>query len=166
MDHLLPIIDKHISQRAVVGNDDAFYIGNIADVRLKYNKWVEQIPRVHPFYAVKCNDDENVLKVLAKLGTGFDCASRKELAQILKLGVESGRIIYAHTAKQRSHLKYAKDNHVEKVTFDSPAELLKIKEIHPQAQVVLRIRFDAENSIICLGVKFGCDPTTEAPALI
>lgn len=28
------------------------------------------------FTAVKCNDDQTVLEILAALGTGFDCASK------------------------------------------------------------------------------------------
>lgn len=34
------------------------------------------LPRITPFYAVKCNDSLSVLKTLASLGTGFDCASK------------------------------------------------------------------------------------------
>ena len=45
------------------------------DVVNKFKRWHESIPRVRPFYAIKCNDDLNVAKVLASLGSGFDCAS-------------------------------------------------------------------------------------------
>lgn len=166
MEQQIKIIKQKIGERLASGNDDAFYILDVGDVLMKYRKWVEKIPRVVPFYAVKCNDDENVLKVLAESGAGFDCASKKELKQILELDVLPERIIYAHTVKQVSHLKFAAEKNVLKVTFDSPEELEKIKVFHPNAQVVLRIRFDAKNSIICLGVKFGCDPVAEAPDLI
>ena len=159
-------IKEKISERANSGNDDAFYILDLEDVKMKYQKWIEKIPRVIPFYAVKCNDDNQVVKTLADLGTGFDCASRKEVAQVLDLGINPEKIIYAHTAKQVSHLKHAADKNVMKVTFDSSAELLKLKEFHPNAEVVCRIRFDASSSMICLGLKFGCDPIVEAPELI
>lgn len=163
---IIEIVRNKIDERLSVGNDDAFYILDLEDVRQKYRKWIETIPRVKTFYAVKCNDDEKVLETLANLGSGFDCASKKELSQILKLGVDPERIIYANTVKQISHLKYSEEKKIEKVTFDSPAELEKIKKFHPNAKVVLRIRFDATTSIICLGIKFGCDPISEAPELI
>lgn len=166
MDRHVKIVEKKIDESLAAGDDDAFYILDVEDVRMKFRKWVEKIPRVTPFYAVKCNDDEHVVKCLADAGAGFDCASKKELEQILNLGVAPERIIYSHTAKQITHLKFAAEKGVRKVTFDSKAELEKIQEFHPEAEVVLRIRFDAENSIICLGVKFGCDPTVEAPELI
>ena len=41
-----------------------------------YRGWREALPSVSPFYAVKCNDDPALLKTLAALGTGFDCASK------------------------------------------------------------------------------------------
>ncbi|CAG9802115.1 unnamed protein product [Chironomus riparius] len=157
---------KIINQKSLEGNDDAFYVMNLEDVKIKYEHWVEKIPRVMPYYAVKCNDDEEVLKLLRDLGTGFDCASKKEILQMLSLNVDSNKIIYAHTVKQISHLKLSAEKGIKKVTFDSEAELYKIKEFHPNSKVVLRIRFDASNSIINLGTKFGCNPITEAPKLI
>lgn len=166
MDQLRQIIEEKIEERLASGNDDAFYIFDLEDVKRKYNKWMETIPRVVPFYAVKCNDDDRILKTLAEMGAGFDCASMKEVEQILELGVEPERIIYAHTVKQVSFLKFAAEKNVKKVTFDSPEELLKIKEFHPNAEVVCRIKFDAVSSLVRLGLKFGCDPVSEAPELI
>ena len=37
---------------------------------------VAALPTVTPFYAVKCNVDPGLLKTLAVLGIGFDCASK------------------------------------------------------------------------------------------
>ncbi|CAG9808357.1 unnamed protein product [Chironomus riparius] len=156
------IIDQNFSN----GNDDPFFILNLEDVKNKFEVWRKKIPRVVPFYAVKCNDDERVLKLLKNLGAGFDCASMNEFTKILKLNVETQKIIYANTVKQVSHLKLAAEMRIEKMTFDCPAELMKVKEYHPNAKVVLRIRFDASNAIFNLGPKFGCNPVTEAPKLI
>jgi ornithine decarboxylase len=166
MNRHVKLAEKKIEEKLASGDEDAFYLLDVEDVRMKYRKWVEKIPKVVPFYAVKCNDDQNIVKTLAEAGAGFDCASKKELEQILNLGVAPEKIVYSNTAKQVPHLQFAADKNVRKVTFDSENELKKIQKIHPNAEVVLRIRFDAENSIICLGVKFGCDPSTEAPALI
>jgi ornithine decarboxylase len=162
----LSFIDKKIDKRLALDIDDAFYVLDIEDVRRKYRNWIEKIPQVQPFYAMKCNNDDVVLKTLAEMGAGFDCASKNELERVLNLGVEPERIIYAHTVKQVSHLKFAAEKNVRKVTFDSSGELMKIKKFHPKAEVVLRIRFDANNAIANLGTKFGCDPNLEAPELI
>lgn len=39
-------------------------------------RWLEVLPTVQPFYAVKCNDDRLLLKTMAAMGFGFDCASK------------------------------------------------------------------------------------------
>ncbi len=48
-------------------------IGRVIDL---YDSWKIVLPNVQPFYAVKCNNDPVLLKILASLGTGFDCASK------------------------------------------------------------------------------------------
>ena len=49
--------------------------------------WKAAMPRITPFYAVKCNPEPGVLKLLNAMGTGFDCASKGELEMMLKVGV-------------------------------------------------------------------------------
>jgi ornithine decarboxylase len=163
---ILKIVNEKINTRLASGNDNAFYLLDIEDVRRKYFAWVKHIPRVTPFYAIKSNDHEAVLKIFKDEGAGFDCASRKEMEDVLKLGVSPYRIIYSHTVKQLSHLKFAASHNIQKVTFDSEQELYKIKEHHPTAEVVLRIKFDSQKTVVQLGLKFGCDRNLEAPKLI
>lgn len=55
---------------------DAFYVCDLGDVLKKHMRWMRALPRITPFYAVKCNDSPSVLRTLASLGTGFDCASK------------------------------------------------------------------------------------------
>lgn len=51
-------------------------MADLGDILRKHLKWLKALPRVTPFYAVKCNDSRTVLKTLAAIGTGFDCASK------------------------------------------------------------------------------------------
>jgi len=147
------------ADRDIEVKSDAFYVGDMGDVVKKHQTWTTQLPRVEPFYAVKCNDDPTVLAVLAQLGTGFDCASKGELQKVLELQVPTSRIIYANPCKQSSHIKYAATNNVEFMTFDNEAELHKIKAIHPHAKMVVRILPPANTKCQCqLGMKFGCLP--------
>jgi ornithine decarboxylase len=162
----LKVFEDIIHSRTLSGNDDAFYICDIGDVKNKYETWINCLPRVIPYFAVKSNDNYYVIRCLANLGSGFDCASEKEIKRILSLGVSPDRIVYSHTAKQISHLKFAAEKNVRKMTFDSEQELYKIKKFYPEAEVILRIRYDSTTSIINLGLKFGCDRMFEAPKLI
>lgn len=49
---------------------------NVGRLIKLHAQWMKQLPTVYPFYAVKCNNNPVILKVLAALGAGFDCASK------------------------------------------------------------------------------------------
>jgi ornithine decarboxylase len=144
---------------------DAFYVVDVAEVAYKHAEWRSQLPRVRPFFAVKCNDDPEIVKTLADLGTGMDCATKGEISMALRLGVRPEDIIFAHPAKQPSHIQYAKSKGVAKMTFDNVDELVKIHKEHPGAECVLRILTDDSASVCRLGLKFGA-PLTSVPTLL
>ncbi|KAJ1962965.1 Ornithine decarboxylase [Dipsacomyces acuminosporus] len=135
--------------------EDAFFVADIGEVYRQFMQWTQHLPRVQPFYAVKCNPDPLVVKLLASLGAGFDCASKAEIQQALHEGAGSQNIIYAHPCKPASHLRYAKASGVAMMTFDNADELHKIKQLYPEAKAVLRILTDDSNSLCQLGLKFG-----------
>lgn len=83
----------------------------------------------------------------------------------MDLGVETDRIIFANPAKQVSHIRYAASVNVRAMTFDNESELYKVKEHHPTAKMVLRIRCDAKKVQCPLGIKFGAFPK-DAPRLM
>jgi ornithine decarboxylase len=105
---------------------------------------------------VKCNPDPFVLRLLASLGTGFDCASLGEISQILGLGsIDPSRIIYANPCKALSFIRQAREAKVNMMTFDNVDELVKISRHHSGASLVLRILPDDSKSVCRLGLKFG-----------
>lgn len=67
------IVSSAISQ---VNNEEPFYVVDIQDILKKHKTWLLNMPRVKPFYAVKCNSSPIVLELLASLDIGFDCASK------------------------------------------------------------------------------------------
>lgn len=153
-------IDKTVSDiikdTVQEGGEDPFYVVDLGDIVFKYNLWKDLLPRVHSYYAVKCNDCPMVLELLAALGAGFDCASKREIDAVLKSGASSSSIIYANPCKASSFITYAASMGVDVMTFDNELELHKIKKLFPQARMVLRIRVDDSKSICQLGMKFGC----------
>ena len=115
--------------------------------------------------AVKCNPDPFVLRLLAALGTGFDCASNGEIAQILPLNVSPSRIIFANPCKAVSHIKSAAKRGVDTMTFDNVDELYKVARISPTAKLVIRILTDDSKSLCRLGLKYGA-PLVTVPGLL
>lgn len=146
--------------------EEPFCVLDVAKVIQKHQDWIEKMPKVVPYYAIKCNPNPTVIKILAAMNASFDCASKNEIRQVMKYGVNAERIIFANPAKLPSHIKYAQKMNVEKMTADSEMELLKINELFQKAKVVLRIRCDAKVSQVRFGTKFGCDPNEEAVRLI
>ncbi|XP_063846919.1 ornithine decarboxylase-like isoform X2 [Scylla paramamosain] len=138
--------------------EDPFYILDVGDIVEKVKLWKMKLPRVKPFYAVKCNNHPTVLKILAALGTGFDCASKAEIQNVLQLGVDQTRIIFANPCKPLSHLRSASKLQIPLMTFDSESELQKISVYYPEAKLVIRIRVDATDALVSLGKKFGVLP--------
>ena len=139
--------------------EDTFYVFDLENVRRRMATWRELLPRVRPFYAVKCNPDPGVLSTLADLGTGFDCASQVELDAVLSLGPKVGpdSVVYANACKRPSDLRHMRATRTRLTTFDSECELDKIKRLHPGAHVVLRIRADDPNARCYLGNKYGAE---------
>ncbi|XP_044740036.1 ornithine decarboxylase 1-like, partial [Chrysoperla carnea] len=135
-------------------------------MRKKYEEFQEVLPQVLPFYAVKCNDNMMILRVLVALGIGFDCATKNEIQTMLSLGVLPNQIIFSHPIKQESHLQYAASVNVETMTVDCVSELHKIKAIYPTAKLVIRIACDDQSSQHKFGDKFGCDADDEAYELL
>jgi ornithine decarboxylase len=106
--------------------------------------------------AIKCNPDPYILRLLASLGVGFDCASAGEISQVLNIGgIDPSRIIFANPCKATSFIRSAAKSGVDKMTFDNIDELYKIARVHPGAKLIVRILADDSKSTCRFGIKFG-----------
>jgi ornithine decarboxylase len=102
---------------------------------------------------------------MAKLGNGFDCASKAEIDLALQSGVDPSRIIYAQPCKTKSYIRYAAQKGVKQMTFDNADELYKIKADFPDAELYLRILTDDSTSLCRLSMKFGASLDVARPLL-
>ncbi|RDA93009.1 hypothetical protein CP533_0710 [Ophiocordyceps camponoti-saundersi (nom. inval.)] len=147
------------------GDEDTFYVADLGHVYRQHLGWKKHLPRVKPFFAVKCNPDPQVLRLLAALGTGFDCASKMEIEQVLGLGVSPDRIIYAQPCKTTSYLRFVRSAGVKQMTFDNADELHKVAKVFPEAELFLRIATDDRSSLCRLSIKFGAGMESTADLL-
>ncbi|KAL9543136.1 hypothetical protein MBANPS3_008255 [Mucor bainieri] len=148
-------LDSITNQKWESDQENAFFVGDLGEVVRQHIRWKSLLPRIEPFYAIKCNPDPMVVQLLASLGCGFDCASKQEIQQVLDVGVDPSRIIYANPCKQASFIRYSAQQNVSRMTFDNAEELFKIKKYYPDAELVLRILTDDSMSLCQLGLKFG-----------
>lgn len=72
-----------------------------------------------------------------------------------QVGVPTSSLLFANPCKMPGHIRHAAETGVDLTTFDSEGELHKLKELHPQTRVLLRIRADDPEAQCPLGVKYG-----------
>lgn len=175
-DNKVGVLPKQVDQLAMcreialqkdsIENDSSFMLVDLDKIIQRFNLWKRELPMIDPFYAVKCNTDLVLIRILASLGCGFDCASREEIDIVMETGVAADRIIYANPCKTRSFIAHAMECDVRKMTFDNAEELIKIAKLHPNAEMILRIAVSDPTATCPLNLKFGADPVLHAPHLL
>ncbi|KAK0482671.1 ornithine decarboxylase [Armillaria novae-zelandiae] len=157
---------SQLAAQNVPDAEKAFFVGDLSQVYRQHQRWRACLPEVQPFYAIKCNPDPYVLRLLAALGTGFDCASNGEINQVLAIGgIDPSRIVFANPCKAVSFVRNAGKVGVDMMTFDNADELYKVSRAHPRAKLIIRILADDSKSICAFGVKFGA-PLANVPGLL
>ncbi|XP_034476876.1 ornithine decarboxylase 1-like [Drosophila innubila] len=155
-----------ISESQLEDCDEALNICDLSSVERKLQLWQQHLPRIKPYYAVKCNDDPIIVQTLATLGVGFDCASKNELKLVLDCKVSPERIIFANPCRPVSHLDYARQHQVVKGTVDNEFEIYKLHKHYPNSNLIVRFKCEAKAAQCPLGDKFGCDADIDASALM
>jgi ornithine decarboxylase len=138
---------------------DSFYIVDLKKLDNKITLWRSLLPNIIPFYAIKCNPDEEVIKYMIKKNINFDCASKDEIKTVMKCLNNKNdlkeRIIYSHPVKKIEDLKFAINNNIQYTTFDSKSELEKIRDNAKNLKCLIRLHVDNPSARIQLGLKYG-----------
>ncbi|ETW18137.1 hypothetical protein PFFVO_03029 [Plasmodium falciparum Vietnam Oak-Knoll (FVO)] len=132
---------------------------NLQKILAQYVRFKKNLPHVTPFYSVKSNNDEVVIKFLYGLNCNFDCASIGEISKVIKLlpNLSRDRIIFANTIKSINSLIYARKENINLCTFDNLDELKKIYKYHPKCSLILRINVDFKNYKSYMSSKYGAN---------
>lgn len=155
---------EHYSQQT----EEPFYIVDLSVVARQVLRWQHNLPSIGMRYAVKCNPNPSILRVLEHMGTGFDCASMEEIRTVLAIKCThvnpdtgkfdaANRIIFANPCKQPAHMRYAREVGVQYTTLDNEEEILKLKRYWPEAKCVIRIATDDSHSLCQFSTKFGAN---------
>jgi len=166
-------IEAFAQSRIDGGVSGSFLVCNLAEPVKQFHLWQSELPMVEPFYAVKCNPDPAILRVLAALGCGFDCATMGEIDLALhifgkdKQNMAANKIVYANPAKMEHMIDFAIENGVQMTVFDGEDELYKIAGLEgkEKLRLLLRLTTDDKDSVCRFSKKFGC-PVEEAEPLL
>ncbi len=129
----------------------------IARLRAQYHRLKAGLGRAEIHYAVKANPEPRLIAALVGEGSGFDAASRGEIALCLAQGADPARISFGNTVKRASDIAYAHAVGVRLFAADSAAELDKIAAHAPRAEVYIRLLVGSCEADWPLSRKFGCD---------
>ncbi|NWT38959.1 AZIN2 inhibitor, partial [Chroicocephalus maculipennis] len=127
-------------------DQQAFFMADLGDIVKKHLCFLKALPRVKPYFPVKCNGSEGVIRLLAELGAGFACTNKAEIARVQSIGVPADKIFYSSPCKQVAHIKYAASHGVQLMTFDNEVELSKVARSHPRAREVMLLGVAADSS--------------------
>jgi len=127
-------------------------------VRENYTTFARALPDSRVFYAVKANPEPEVLKLLAGLGSSFDCASVAEIDMALAAGATPDRISYGNTIKKERDVAAAHARGIRLFAVDCREEVEKISRAAPGSQVFARILCAGDGAEWPLSRKFGCEP--------
>lgn len=112
---------------------------------------------VKVYYAVKANDDQEVVRVISKAGLGFEVGSISELNEVIHLGVPPEKIISSNPIKAPEFIAYAVSHGVKMFAFDSRVEVDKLVKLAPDCEAVIRLSVPNEGSEWPLSGKFGVE---------
>ncbi len=101
------------------------YIYSAAAIRGNYRAYERALKRTpHTIcYSVKANSNLSILRLLVKLGSGFDIVSGGELYRLQRAGVAANRVVFSGVGKSREEIREALRAGILLFNVESEAEL-------------------------------------------
>jgi len=96
---------------------------------------------------------------LAQYGSGFDCASLREVKEVRALSTPQIPIIFAHPCKIIDEIGSVQNLDVDTTVIDSPEEVVKLKKNGWKGSVLVRLLVDDKGSKQPFSAKFGAPAT-------
>ena len=108
---------------------------------LNYKKAFEKnsISNYQICYAMKANDNSEILKILKNLGLGIDAVSANEIKKAVLIGFDVEKIVFSGVGKTREELIFAIKNKIGQINIESYEEFLEIIEICKEYKITANI---------------------------
>jgi len=142
------------------------YLVSREKIRENFRRLDTVLPAVQIFYAVKANPHPGILAALAKIGAGFDVASRGEILAAVEAGASPREdLIFADTVKDPKQIAYAHGIGLDDFTFDNFSEITQLARHAPGSHAHLRLAVSNDGAVAHLSHKFGALPADAAALL-
>jgi diaminopimelate decarboxylase len=101
------------------------YVYSAASISAAYEEYVRAFRSIATTicYSVKANSNLKILKLLARLGSGFDIVSGGELYRLRRAGIAGRRIVFSGVGKTREEIREALREKIFLFNVESTGEL-------------------------------------------
>lgn len=126
-------------------NTSAHYHYKIKLLNKTIDKALESAKKhsINFFYAIKANNEKEIVKEIIEQGFGIDCVSKEEISYALKCGVNPNKIAFAGSGKREDEIMYAVMKNIFVMHCESVEEyeIIKkyIKEYKSNTKIALRL---------------------------
>lgn len=122
----------------------------------QWSTWKTALPRITPYYAVKCNPQPFLLQTLLNHGSNFDCASLREVHDVKQSSYsQQSDILYAHPLKSEKDIRVIDYHGIKTTVVDSVEECKKLERCNWKGSAFIRIAVGDNESKMPFSVKFG-----------
>ncbi|KAK6726580.1 hypothetical protein RB195_004732 [Necator americanus] len=116
-----------------------FFVMDMPSVMTRVDDWQEHLPRVQAYYALRCNADPVLARMLADSAQlGFAVTDAQQLAMALEL-VSPDRIIFDCPLWTRKIMRIAGEFEVGTIVIENEKQLLDAISYAPNARILLAI---------------------------
>lgn len=126
------------------------YCYSVNELKQNYEKFLKAVIKLNPLilFAMKSNYNPNLLKILCKLGAGFDVVSIGEIEMALSVGVNPKKIVFSGVGKTKEEIKFAIKKKILQINVESVEELVETQEIakklKKKIEVSIRVNPDVD----------------------
>jgi len=130
----------HMARYLAKTQSEPFVVSSLSNIGEQLKTWKANFPSIQPTYNVGGNHLSEVLHCIQDLGVTFNISNKRELSKLVELGCNMCNTYYTNCVSPRSHVRAAAAAGVNLFYCDSPEELVKIKNLHGTARIVLQLR--------------------------
>ena len=106
------------------------YVYSASKIRENLNNYIDVVGENDKIcYSVKSNSNIHILRMLSKLGSGFDVVSGNELRKCLMTGAKPENIVFSGVGKTKEEIKLAVKENIFSINIESEEELKRIIEV-------------------------------------
>lgn len=108
------------------------YVYSKNRIRDNYNRLINAYKKYYPkfkiYYAIKANNNINIIRVMKEFGAGVDASCPDEIRFAEKAGLSKDDILYSGAYTSDEQLKFAVD-HNTKLNLEDPSQLDRLPEV-------------------------------------